>query len=210
MAIARDGLGQEAAAEEHFRKALEYAPQHFGSYFYYARFLYKHNRPLEALPFLTKAVELSPGFTEARYLLMRIYARQHNWKALGTTVDQTLKLSPEDSTAGVYREMVLHSADPVRVQELATKIDPTADNYVWLSLAYYGDNQFDKCIEASRQALKLKPTSVQAYNNICIASVRLGKKAPAIEACESALAIDPHFELAGNNLELAKALNDEQ
>jgi tetratricopeptide (TPR) repeat protein len=165
---------------------------------------------MEALPLLAKAAELSPGFSEARYLLMRIYGQHRDWKALGAVVDQTLKLSPEDSTAMGYREVVLNSADPVRVQELATKIDPTLDNYLWLSLAYYGDNQFDKCIEASRQALKLRPTSVQAYNNICIAYVRLGKKASAIEACEKALAIDPHFELARNNLGLAQALQGEQ
>jgi protein O-mannosyl-transferase len=210
MAIAQNALGQGAAAGEHFRKARKCDPRYFGCYFYYARFLQEHNRAREALPLLAEAVELSPGFSEARYLLMRIYAQQRDWKALGTAVEQTLKLSPEDSTARVYREVVLNSADPVRVQELAAKIDPTPDNYLWLSLAYYGNNQFDKCIEASRQALKLKPTCVQAYNNICTAYVRLGKRVPAIEACESALAIDPHFELAGNNLGLAQALNGEQ
>jgi len=210
IAIAQNALGQGAAAEEHFRKALKCDPRYFGCYFYYARFLHEHNRPAETLPLLAKAVELSPGFSEARYLLMRIYAQQRDWKALGAAVDQTLKLSPEDSTARTYREVVLNSADPVRVQELATKIDPTPDNYLWLSLAYYEGNQFDKCIEASRQTLKLRPTCVQAYNNICIAYVRLGKRAPAIEACESALAIDPHFELARNNLALAQALDGEQ
>jgi tetratricopeptide (TPR) repeat protein len=209
-AIAQNALRQVAAAEGHFRKALKCDPQYFGCYFYYARFLHEHNRSEEALPLLAKAVELSPGFSEARYLLMRMYAQQRDWRALEAAVDQTLKLSFEDPTARAYREVVLNSADPVRVQELVTKLDPTPDNYIWLSLAYYGNNQFDKCIEASRQALKMRPTSVQAYNNICIAYVRLGKRNSAIEACESALAIDPHFELARNNLGLARALNGEQ
>jgi tetratricopeptide (TPR) repeat protein len=112
--------------------------------------------------------------------------------------------------AKAYKEIVLNPADPVPAREIAVKIDPTPDNYLWLSLAYYGNNQFDKCIEASRRALTLKPACVQAYNNICIAYVRLGKRALAIEACENALAIDPHFELAGNNLRAAQALNSEQ
>ncbi len=206
LAIAQNALGQGAAAEEHFRKALKCSPGFFGCYFYYARFLHEHNRPMEALPLLAKAVELSQSFSEARYLIMRIYAQQRDWKALEVAVEQTLKLSPEDPTAEGYREVVLNSADPVRVQELATKIDPTPDNYIWLNLAYYGDNQFDKRIEASRGALKLRPNYAVAYNNICIAYVRLGKRAPAIAACESALAIDPHFELPGNNLGLAQAL----
>jgi tetratricopeptide (TPR) repeat protein len=209
IAIALDALGQEAAAQQHFRKALECDPGYFGCYYYYARFFHAHNRPAEALPLLAKAVELSPGFSEARYLLMRIYAGQHDWNGLGTTVAQTLEISPEDPTARLYREIVLSSDDPVRVQEIVAKIDPSTDNYLRLSLTYYQSNRFDKCIEASRLALKLKPACVQAYNNICIAYVRLGKKAAAIEACESALAIDPHFELAGNNLKLAQAMDSE-
>ena len=210
IAIARDALGERTAAEEHFTKALKCDPGYFGCYFYYARFLHRHSLPERALPLLIKAVELSPSFSEARYLLMRIHAQQHDWKALGAVVEETLKLSPEDTAATAYREVVINSADPLRAQELATKIDPTPDNYLWLSVAYYGENQFDMCIEASRRALKLRQNCVQAYNNICIAYVRLGQRAPAIEACESALAIDPHFELARNNLALAHALNGGQ
>ena len=208
-AIARDALGEGAVAEEHFRKALKCNPGSSGAIFTMPGFSTSttgRGGPAAS----RKAVELSRGFSEARYLLMRIYVQQRNWKALGAAVDETLKIYPEDPTARVHQEVVLNSADPVRVQELATKIDPTPDNYLRLSLAYYGNNQFDKCIEASRWALKLRPKSVEAYNNICIAYVRLGKKAPAIEACESALDIDPHFELARNNLALAKALDGEQ
>lgn len=174
-------------------------------HFYYARFLHGHNRPGEALPLLAKAVESSPSFSEARCLLMRIYAQQHDWKALGAAVEETLKLSPEDTAARVYREVVLNSADLLRVQEVATKIDPTTYNYLRLSLAYYGNHQFGKCIEASRGALKLRPNYFQAYNNTCIACVQLGKRAPAIAASESALAIDTHFGLARNNLASARA-----
>ncbi len=94
-AIAQNALGQGAAAEEHFRKAMKCDRGFFGCYFYYAKFLHEHNRASEALPLLAKAVELSPGFSEARYLLMRIYAQERDWKALEGAVDQTLKLSPK-------------------------------------------------------------------------------------------------------------------
>ncbi len=208
-AIARDALGQQAAAEENFKKALKCDPGYFGCYFYYARFLQQHDRPAEALPLLAKTMQLSPGFSEARYLLMHIYARQREWKALGQAVDETLKLSPRDPVAMTYKEVLTNSGEPVRAQELITQLDPTPENYLRLSLAYYGNNQFDRCVYASSLALKLRPNYVEAYNNICIAYVRLGKKEPAVAACESALAIDPHFELARNNLELARSLKSE-
>ena len=209
-AIARDALGQAAAAEDHFKKAIRFNPGYPGCYFYYARFLHKRDRTREALPLLVKAVEMSPAFWDARNLLMRIHAEQRDWTALGAAAQETLKIFPEDPTARAYHEAALSSADPVRVQELVSDIDPTADNYLWLSLAYYQNNQFDKCIEASRRALELSPKSARAYNNICTAYVRLGEKAAAIEACESALGIDRHFEPALNNLALARALEGDR
>jgi tetratricopeptide (TPR) repeat protein len=210
MAIAKDALGEAKVAEEHFRKAIRCNPGFPGGYFHYANFLHKHNRSPEALRLLLKSVELSSGYLEARYLLMRIYAQQMDWRALGAAVEETLKILPEDATAGAYQEVVRNSADPVRAQELTTTIDPTPDNYLRLSLAYYRNNQFDKCIEASKSALRQKPKSVEAYNNICIGYVQLGKKAPAIQACETALRLDPDFKLARNNLALAHAMEGDQ
>ena len=137
---------------------------------------------------------------------MRIYTQQRDWKALGEMVQDSLSRSPDDAVARSYQEIVLNAGDPVRVQELAAATDPTPENYIWLSLAYCQDNQFEKCIEASEQALKLKPDSVEAYNNIGYAHIRLGEKSEAVAACEKALAIDPKFELARNNLKLAQGL----
>ena len=39
----------------------------------------------------------------------------------------------------------------------------TPENYLTLSLRYYEAKQFDKCIEAARLALKLKPDYAPAY-----------------------------------------------
>ena len=60
----------------------------------------------------SKQSNCSPSFSEARYLLMRIHAQQRDWTALGTAVEETLKLSPEIPTATAYREMVINSLIP--------------------------------------------------------------------------------------------------
>jgi tetratricopeptide (TPR) repeat protein len=204
MAIAKDALGDTAAAENHFRKAIKCNPTYFGCYYYYARFLEKHGRQAEAAPLLVKAVELGPGFGESRYLLMRIYARQNAWESLARLAEDTLKQSPEDTTALSYSELALNHADALRAREISAMIDPSPENYVWLSLAYYQNDRFEKCVEAARHALRLKPNCVEAYNNICSAYIRLGDKAMAVQACESALKIDPGFNLARNNLRAAQ------
>lgn len=206
IGIAQGALGETDDAEKHFRRALSCDPGYFGGYHYYARFLQERNRTAEAVPLLKRAAELSPGFWESRYLLMRIYLRQRDWDVLSSLAEDTLKRSPNNSVARSFLEVSLHSSDPVRVEELAALADPTPEGYLRLSLAYCRESRFQECIEASGKALKLDPARIEAYNNICYAQTRIGAKSLAIKACESALAIDPDFELARNNLKLAQSL----
>jgi len=81
----------------------------------------------------------------------------------------------------------------------------TPENYLTLSLRYYEARQFEKSIEAAREALKLKPDYAAAHNNICAAYNELKMWDKGIEACQEALRIDPGFQLARNNLNWALA-----
>jgi tetratricopeptide (TPR) repeat protein len=81
--------------------------------------------------------------------------------------------------------------------------EKTPENYLTLSLRYYEARQFEKSIEASQEALKLKPDFAAAYNNSCAAYNELKMWDKGIEACQQALKIDPGFQLAKNNLNWA-------
>jgi tetratricopeptide (TPR) repeat protein len=61
LAIAEDAIGQSAAAEQHFKEALQLAPSLPGPYNYYARYLSEHSRGDEARVLLHKALELAPN-----------------------------------------------------------------------------------------------------------------------------------------------------
>ncbi|MDF1683861.1 MAG: tetratricopeptide repeat protein [Legionellaceae bacterium] len=76
----------------------------------------------------------------------------------------------------------------------------TAENYLDRSLSYYNNKQYEACIKACQQALRLKPNYAAAYNNMCSAYGQLGKYHEAEIACLEALKIDPTFQLAKNNL----------
>src|SRR5207247_7999229 len=68
LAIAEDATKQRAAAEQHFKDALQRAPTSPDSYTYYARYLLSHSRAQEARAVLRSALELSPTHLTAREL----------------------------------------------------------------------------------------------------------------------------------------------
>jgi tetratricopeptide (TPR) repeat protein len=89
------------------------------------------------------------------------------------------------------------------VKNYATVKGKTPQSYLTLSLQYYEAGQYERCIEVSREALKMKPDYAPAYNNICAAYNELKMWDKGIAACQQALKIEPGFQLARNNLNWA-------
>lgn len=111
---------------------------------------------------------------------------------------------------GTFLNQILSNKDAKNSKPLLeqaedlVKSNPTAENYLNLSLQYYNLKRFEDCIAACNEAIKLKPNFPEAYNNICSAYNSLGKYDLAIDACNMALKLSPGFELAKNNLKVAK------
>jgi hypothetical protein len=76
----------------------------------------------------------------------------------------------------------------------------TPEYFLNQSLAHYQAGEFDDCIAAAKEALKLKPDMAEAFNNIaaCYASMRMWKE--AIGAAAEAVRLKPDFQVARNNL----------
>ena len=89
--------------------------------------------------------------------------------------------------------------------EQAAVLRPTPENFLDLSLAYYKAGRFNDCIGAARQALKLKPSYAEAYNNIAAAYQSMADWDSAIDALRQALRLKPNYQLAKNNLALSQA-----
>lgn len=208
LAIVKKALKRAPAeVEANFRKALEYGANYYGSYFFYAQWLDRQKKDAEAVPFLIKTLQLSPSFMEARYLLMDIYSRKHQWKQLSALAKETLNINSHDRKALSYLKMgeqPLSQTPPAPGSMIETvKSNPTPENYLTLSLSYYQKRQFEKCIRACNEAIKLKPDYAEAFNNLGAAYNCLDRWDEAAAACEKALTIRPDFTLAGNNLEYA-------
>jgi Flp pilus assembly protein TadD len=100
-------------------------------------------------------------------------------------------------------------AEAQRVLAQVTSTPPatptTPEGWLSLSLAEYQAGRYQGCIDASLQALELRPDYAEAYNNICAAENARGRFAEAADACERALALKPDYPLARNNLAVATA-----
>ncbi len=171
MGILREAMGFHEEAEQYFKNAIRYQPYVPDGYYYYARWLDGKNRTEEAIEQLKQGQEISPGHTGIKEYL------------LGLSVQKTE--TPEDKIT--------------RLKKLAED-NPTAANYIELSLAYYQKEMYNECISACENALKADPKSATAYNTMCSANIALKQWKKAEEACNNALLIDPKFERARNNL----------
>jgi Flp pilus assembly protein TadD len=82
---------------------------------------------------------------------------------------------------------------------------PSPEALVSLSRTRFEARDFTTSAEASRAAISLRPENAEAFNNLGLALAELGKHDDAIAAFESALRIQPGFELARNNLAWTRA-----
>jgi len=196
---------KNSEAEENFEKAISLQPDDFTSYTFYARFLLDAGKATEAQAKAEKALQLNPGSEMALNLLLKIYNQLGYWDQLGKTAKQYLTIIPGDKFAQqclqasqTHQKVVIEGTTKV-----ATPV--TAGDYLNQSLDFYNQGKYDKCIEASNQALKLKPDYADAWNNIGAAYIKLTKWDKAIDACKKALAINPSHTLANNNLKYAES-----
>jgi tetratricopeptide (TPR) repeat protein len=180
LAVAENATGQSAAAEQHFREALQMAPSYPDSYIYYARYLLAHARLDEARPLLRRALELSPADLTARELLQETQnrdavAEQERGDALLRQgriseaighYDKALAIAPELVSNVNNLAWALSTApdetvrNGARALELAQKADQLAGgkNPVFirtLAAAYAENGRFDDAVASAQRALQL-------------------------------------------------------
>jgi tetratricopeptide (TPR) repeat protein len=159
LGVLNNAMGRLETAEQYFEKGIQYGKQTPEAYYHYGNWLHQQNRLPEAMSMLEEALRLSPKHRRVKELLARI-----------------------DSTDGAGgKEARLENA------ELLAQRDPSTDNYQTLSLRYYRYGEYEKSVEAAQKALELNPASAAAWNNICVAYVKLADWDRAIGACRRAL-----------------------
>jgi tetratricopeptide (TPR) repeat protein len=193
LGVAYGALGQRPAAETHFRRALEIAPDADGHY-YYGRWLAGAGRGPEAIAHLRQAVSISPARLDGRDLLMQLEAAAGEDSSLVTLARDTLALDPGHAGAAAYAR----GESPVARRATTTEAAMAA------GLSALAGGRFDDAAECFRHMVRLNPRSADGWNNRGWAQLQLGFAPAAVASFERAVAIAPGFELARNNLSLAR------
>lgn len=205
MGILLNAMGKKQEPEQYFKRAQQINPNLPESHYFYALYLMKQNRLTEAKYELKYTLQLAPAHQQARYSLMEVYNALKDNTALRTLAEETLQILPNDPRTLQYLNNMSSDADVVAGAQQKVELEPTADNYLNLSLTYYNTGNYPACIEACNKALELDPNLAGAYNNICSAYNMMQQWEKAIKACNKALSINPNYELAKNNLNWAKS-----
>ncbi len=210
MGILKESTGKLAEAERYFRNAEQLGPQFPNTYYYYGRFLKNRGRLTEAVPKLRRCLELSPAQVDARSLLMDALFDLQEYEALKKEAEKALQINPADAKALTYLDAGVNKKS--KIQILTEKVDkePTAGNYLDLSMEYYKAGKYPETIAAAQRALELKPESAEAYNNMAAAYGALGQWQMEIDMCKKALEINPNLEIARNNMKWAQSQLDKE
>lgn len=192
-AICLNAMGKDKSiVEQNFKRAIELNPNHYNGYHFYGDWLLNNGRYKEAIEMLTKAVQLSPNFIDARHRLMTAYAMVEDYSNLKILAEQTLAMAPNDPVALKYINV---SSNQVEIKD--------ENFYINKGLSYYNLGNYEEAINVWKEILKINPQSAIAYNNIGSAYNMMKRWDEAIPYFYKALEINPEFQLAKNNLQVA-------
>lgn len=151
-----------------------------------------------------EALKLKPNSAEAYNNIGSSYNMLQQYDNAIEACKKAIEINPNFTLAKNNLALALKNKDALATAEKSVKEKPGAESYLNLSLTYYQQAQYEKCIEACQNALKLKPDYADAYSNMGAAYNQLKEWDKAIEACNKALQINPQHKLANGNLNWAK------
>ncbi len=200
LGIVLGRLNRHTEAETNFHTAISLSPNYSEAYYLYARYLLENGRISDAKANAEKALAINPNHIEALNILMSCLQSLRQWDALEKTAKHKLDLMPGDAQAQTF---LAASASKIAADSTRTAVPQpkTADDFLNYSLLMYQMGNFNECIKACEEVLKLKPNSADAYSNMCAAYNSMQQWEKGLEACKKALQIDPGHKLAQGNLQ---------
>ena len=207
IAIVYNAMDSLEKAEWYYKKSISLNPTSHNGYYYYGIFLREKKRYAEAIEQFKKVVELSPQFIYARYALMELYMNENKWDKFTNLVGQTKQMFPDDVTVNYYEKIITEKEN--HALDLEKEALETSDiaKLTELSLIYYHQSNFQKCIEICKKIIEKDPDNITAFNNLIAALNNLGNYSEALVFGEKAKKIEGAGQLLYNNIAVSERRN---
>jgi Tfp pilus assembly protein PilF len=191
--LTRMEKGDYRGALDYFTRALIYTPNYYPLEINLGIANGGLKQDNDAERHFQRAISLAPNLSNGYFFYGRWLSERNRLPEATAQLERAVSLNSDDLNARDLL-MQLHAWEP-----------RTAEDYLNLSLHYHRSGKYEECIQAARQALRLRPSYPEAYNNIAAAYEDLHMWNEAIEAAQQALRLKPDFELARNNLAWAQS-----
>jgi tetratricopeptide (TPR) repeat protein len=189
--------GRYNVALDYFRRALVLSPDYYVLDINLGIADGATGNAVEAERHFQRAIRLAPTDASARYYYARWLTGLGREKEALEHLQVAIEENPDYIAARDLSMQIYSSAGDVAAR-------PTADVYVDLSLAWFQAGKYRECIAAARSALKIRPDSAKAWNNIGAAYNAMSQWDEGIAAAQEAIRLKPDFQLAKNNLRWAE------
>jgi tetratricopeptide (TPR) repeat protein len=177
--------GRSQSALDSFERALRYTPNYAALELNLGIANGALHRTPQAEAHFQRALLLAPADDQTHFFYGRWLYQIGRLAESVSQLERAVRLNPER----------LESRD-----QLALAYMQAGDDWINASLYQYQNRNYPACIADARLALKLKPGSALAYNNIGAAYAALGQWDLAIANEQQSLRIQPDFAVARNNL----------
>jgi tetratricopeptide (TPR) repeat protein len=194
LADTYDRMGRTAEAERTFQKAIQLRRQYWAGYSWLGMFYFRHGRYREARKMFEEVTKLVPDSYQGYYDLGAVYAQEGDFAQAVPLLEHSLRIrsNPTAYTNLGTAYFFLHRYDDaVRNFRRAVALLPAdfevrrnlADGYYWApGKREEAGPAYRKAIDLADAALKVNPSSAQAYKIRAICQAMLGEKDAALKS----------------------------
>lgn len=160
------------------------------------------------------ALKINPDLSEAYSNMGCAFIGLKKYDSAIVVSRQALNINPENHLAKNNFELANSELNKfanskkitnrIKDMEAAVETDPSEENYIVLSMLYYQDGLYEKCIVASAKTIEIEPENADAYSNMAASFNQLKQWDKATEASRKALEINPNHQAALQNKKWAR------
>lgn len=153
--------------------------------------------------YFKRCLAINPDDDFAWYNLAINYQKLRNLPRMLAAMHKALQLADDEPEYWHHAQQIMSTG-----QRIADEYKLSLEDYIRSAelfqngVDYMTERNFDQALEQFEASAKLNPRSHQCMGNIGTCHIQLGQVAKAKKALQSALEIEPSYEIARRNLEL--------